>query len=367
MGVNLKHLGEGLRIFKHSLKRKRTGFRKYFGNANQICKQIVDSCWNGRFFQVSSGHFSQFYCRDFGWCAESLVKLGYGKEVEKSLDYALSIFRKNGKITTTITPNEKVVDVYSYSPDSLAFILRSLASLKSKALIKKYEDFLNFEVNKFSKIINSEGLVRKDKHFSSMKDYSKRKSSCYDNVMVAIVNNSLKKLKLENPLKNFNFKKIIQENFWTGEYFLDDLSGNDYITGDANTFPFWANIFDSKKMVRSAVSKIQEEKLDNPLPLKYTSSNVKTKMQFQEIFVKNYEQDTIWAHMGHLFIEVVAKVDKKKAKEYLMRYKKIIERYKNFLEAFDNNLMPYRTPFYLSDESMLWASNYLFLAKKQKI
>jgi len=368
MALNHRHVHEGLRIFKHSLKRKLKGHRRYPGDANKICSQIVRDCWNGRFFQASAGHFSQFYCRDFGWCADSLIKLGYEKEVEKTLDYALDIFRKSRKITTTITPSGKAVDIFSYSPDSLAFILRTLALLKSKRLAWKYESFLNDEIRKFSGIIEESGLVTKNRYFSSMKDYSKRKSSCYDNVMAFIANESLKKIStLENPLKNFDFKKIIRQNFWTGQYFLDDLSGKDHISGDANIFPFWAGAFGSKKMIKSAVAKIQEEKLDFPLPLKYTCENVKTKMNFQEIFVKNYEQNTIWAHMGPMFIEVVSKINRAKAKEYLKGYKRVIEDYGNFLEAFNSKLQPYKTPFYHSDEGMLWASMYLNLAKNQKI
>src|SRR3989338_1030367 len=348
------HISEGLRIFRHSLKRKLKGHRRYNGSAEEICRQIINDCWNGAFFQTSAGHFSQFYARDFGWCAESLIKLGYKNEVEKTMDYALSVFEKNRKITTTITPSGKAVDIFTYSPDSLAFVLRTLALLKSKKLVEKYKGFLNEEIKKFSKIIDKNGLVKKDRHFSSIKDYSKRKSSCYDNVMVFIVNESLKKIKiLENPLKNLDFRKTIMQNFWTGSYFLDDLSGNRHISGDANIFPFWAGVFSSKKMIKSAISKMQECNLDKPLPLKYTSEKVRTRMHFQEIFVKNYEQDTIWAHMGPIFIDVVSKIDKKKAKKYL--------------EAFDSNMEPYKSPFYHSDEGMLWASMYLDLAKKQKI
>ena len=80
--------------------------------------------------------------------------------------------------------------------------------------------------------------------------------------------------------------------------------------------------------------------------------------------ISGYEQSTIWAHMGPLFIEVVAKVDRQKAREYLLQYERAIEKYRNYLEIFERDLTPYRTPFYYSDESMLWAVNYLALAKK---
>ncbi len=362
------HLRQALRIFGKSLKRRIFGVEKYEGNAEEICRQIIKKCWNGRYFLTSAGHFCEFYCRDFGWCAESLINLGYKKDVEKTLDYALSIFSKKGGIKTTITPWNKPIDIYHYSPDSLGFILRAISLLKSKKIAQKYKEFLNSEVKKFHELVidGETGLVRKDMQFSSMKDYSKRQSSCYDNVMAWVVQDALNKIKiLDNPLKKYNFKELIKKNFWTGSYFLDDLSGKTYIAGDANVFPFWAGMFDEKNMIKKAVASMQKEGLDKPMPLSYTSPKCRTKMLWHEKFViSGYEQSTIWAHMGPLFIEVVAKVDRQKAREYLLQYERAIEKYRNYLEIFERDLTPYRTPFYYSDESMLWAVNYLALAKK---
>jgi hypothetical protein len=361
------HLRQALRIFGKSIKRRLFGTEKYNGNAEEICRQIVKKCWNGSYFLTSAGHFCEFYCRDFGWCAESLIKLGYEKEVEKTLDYALGIFSKKGGIKTTITPYDEPIDIYHYSPDSLGFILRTISLLKNKKIAEKYKEFLNSEIKKFHDFVidSKTGLVRKDRQFSSMKDYSKRQSSCYDNVMVWVVHDSLNKIKiLDSPFKKYDFKNLVKENFWNGKYFLDDLSGKDYVSGDSNVFPFWTGMFDDKKMINTAIEAIQREGLDMPLPLSYTSQKVKTKRLFHGFVVANYEQSTIWAHIGPLLIEVIAKIDKQKAREYLLKYKETIERYGNYLELFERNLTPYRTPFYYSDESMLWAANYLALSKK---
>jgi len=360
------HIVQALWIFGNSLKRRFAGIRRYEGDAEEICRQIVKDCWNGRYFLTSKGHFCEFYCRDFGWCAESLIKLGYEKEVEKTLDYVLDVFSRKGGIKTTITPYGKPIDIYDYSPDSLGFILRTISLLNSKRIVEKYRDFLNAEVRKFHDVVidKDTGLVKKDKQFSSMKDYSKRKSSCYDNVMVWVVQDSLNKIKfLHNPLKKYDLKKIVRKNFWNEGYFLDDLSGKGYVAGDANVFPFWTGMFDDGKMIKSAIAKMQKECLDKPMPLSYTSQDVKTSMIVQELFVPGYEQSTIWTHMGPLFIEVVSKINKQRAKEYLLQYKEMIEKYKNYLEIFDRKLKPYKTPFYYSDESMLWAANYLALSK----
>jgi hypothetical protein len=143
---NITHALEGLRVFRRSLRVKYKGIKHYRGNAEQICRQIVRDCWNGSYFQISTGHFCEFYIRDFGWCIDSLIKLGYKKEAKKTLEYALKKYSENRGITTTITPSGKCVDVFAYSPDSLAFLIRSMNAAKADHLFEKYRDFLNSEI-----------------------------------------------------------------------------------------------------------------------------------------------------------------------------------------------------------------------------
>ncbi|MBW2966116.1 hypothetical protein KY342_03365 [Candidatus Woesearchaeota archaeon] len=362
--LNLTHLSEAWRIFKRSRYVKKHGVKKYRGNAERICKQIVKDCWNGRYFQVSTGHFNEFYVRDFGWCIDSLLKLGYKKEVKKTLEYAIDIYSKQG-LKTTITSNGKTVDVFTYAPDSLAFLVRSLRVLGDKDLVKKYKDFLIKEIDKFYDLVvdKETGLVRSDRYFSSIKDEAKRRSSCYDNSMVAMLNNELIKLNFHNPLKKYNFKKTIKHMFWNESYFVDSLRGDkEIVTGDANIFPFWTEVFDDKEMLKNAIEQIQLNKLDQPFPLRYSySKNHNQKMNFVEKFVPNYERDTCWMHMGLLYIQLVKQIDKEKAQEYKMKYKELIEKYHNFLEVFNPDGTPFKSRFYYADEGMLWTANYLFL------
>ncbi|MFC1690648.1 hypothetical protein ACFL0W_00580 [Nanoarchaeota archaeon] len=374
---SLTILSEGIRIFRLSRARMKRGLSRYRGDPAKICRQIIENCWNSRYFQTSTHNFAEFWVRDFGFCAESLVKLGYRDKVSKTLEYALSIFEKNKKITTTITPKGKPIDIYSYSPDSLPLLVRTIKIVDDRKLFSKYKNFLQKELYKYYKIVidKKTGLVKKKK-FSSMKDYSIRKSSCYDNCMAAMMNSDLQelnkknKLKLTNPLKNTDFKQLIKQNFWHNGYFLDDLSGSTHVAGDANTFPYWCGLFDpnknkeNKDMLKSSIKNIQKYKLDYPFPLKYTNVRLdKQKMSPQEIFVRDYETNSIWIHMGLAYIEVVKKVDRKLAKKYVDSYTELINKYGTFLEVFDKNAQPFRTPFYLCDEGMLWCSSYLNLIK----
>ncbi len=361
--LNLNHLSEALRIFRRSRIVKNRGIKQYNGNANKICRQIIEDCWNGRYFQVSAGHFCEFYIRDFGFCIDSLLKLGYKDKVLKTLEYALSVYSKQ-RLTTTIIPSGKCIDVFDYSPDSLAFLLRCLRISDAKELVETYRAFLLKETNKYFNLVidKKTGLVRTDRKFSSIKDQSIRKSSCYDNCMTAMLSNELDKLKMSNPFKAYDYKKLIKDNFWTGNYFLDDLSGERYIAGDANIFPFWTGIFDDREMLKKCISSIQKEGLDKPFPLKYTK-NAK-RLNFVSSFSQNYEGTSVWMHIGPLFVFLVKKIDRKKAADYLDVYTNLIKKYKNFIEVFNPDGTPYKSQFYHADEGMLWAANYLALKEE---
>ena len=90
--ITWTHLKEAWRIYKRSIKVKIRGIKKYKGDADEICRQAVKACWNGKYFQVSAGHFSEFYMRDFGWSVDSLLKIGYGQEVRKTLEYVMNVY-----------------------------------------------------------------------------------------------------------------------------------------------------------------------------------------------------------------------------------------------------------------------------------
>ncbi len=341
---------EGLRIFWQGLQ----PYKSYSGNWREICKKIVNECWNGKYFQVSNGNFSEFYVRDFAFCHDSLKKLRYGAETGKTLNYCLEKFSRFGKITTTITKQGVPIDVFGIAPDSLALLVKCL----DKNLTKDYREFLNQQINYYYKIIFDEetGLVRKNTYFSSAKDHCTRNSSMYDNCMVAFLSKNLTGLGLENPFK-YNFNKVLKENFWTGNYFKDDLDSG--ISSDANIYPYWLGLFDSKKMIKRSVEAIQNEGLDKPFPIKYTNSR-KGKFLFpMKIFVPNYEGNTVWAHHGLNFIKVVERIDREKARFYKQQYAGLIKKHKNFLEVYEPDGTPYKTRFYKADSGLLWCANLL--------
>jgi hypothetical protein len=362
------HISEALRMFKRAGYVRQYGFKQYKGSPKQIAKQIIDDCWNKKhkYFMVSSGHFNEFYCRDFGMCAEALVKLGYKNKVHQTIDYALKKFQKNKRITTSISPKGKCFDFPNYGADSLPFIIHAIRVSNAKNILKKYNVFIKHEIDFYRKNVfdNKTSLIRSDKHFSSIKDYAKRSSSCYSNCMLAMLSDDLKALKFYNPFSSYDIKKSIIHHFWNGSYFYDDTSKTKVITGDANTFPFWCNIISSKHIFNLCMKSMEKAKLTKPFPLKYTTKPEKIhKMHFLEIFAGDYERDTIWMHLGLCFLDITKRFDKKRFKKHIKQYDNLIKEDKNFLEIYDKNGFPFNNPFYISDESMLWVSKYLALKK----
>ncbi len=391
---------EAWNMFKRRQKLRLKKMHQFEGNDIEICEQIVKQCFNGRYFQTSLGHFSAFYMRDFGICCVALLELGYKNEVKKTLQFALNIYQKNNRITTTITKKGEVVDIFSYSPDSLAFLLRSLRVAKLNDLIKTYEPFLNEKIKEYYELVidKKTGLVRKDKQFSSMKDHSKVKSTMYNNSMVAMLKQEIElintqnlkpeikliEIKLINPFKEYDYKLLLLQYFWNNSYFNDglkdlenkkeDKNKTEYIAGDANVFPYWCDIYpmsankinaSTRKMFASSLQAIQKERLDQPMALCYTKEQLQSKYLFlQSILANNYEGNTIWIHLGLCYLDLIAKYDQKLLEIYLEQYKEMIVKHKNFLEIYNKNKTIFKTFFYHCDEGMLWASKYLQLRRK---
>ena len=353
---------EVIRFGGRAIKARFAKPKTYLGDAPQICKQIVDECWNGTYFLTSTGNFNQFWIRDFGLCVDALIHMGHKDKVISSLKFALGNYKKTGNVTTYITKKGKCIDFPVMAVDSLPFLLHSLKIAEAKELVEEYKDFLNERLRFFySEVFDIQtGLVRKEKHFSSIKDHYVRQSSCYDNIMVAMLSKDASALGLTNPFAGYNFARHIKEVFWTGTYFLDDLSGKYHVASDANIFPFWCGIFTEKDMLGSAIQEMQNSELDKPFPAKYTQKRIKEQeIRLPSFFASNYEGNSIWTHLGFCFIDIVMQFDKKIAQTYIKEHAKVIEKHKNVLEVFNPDGTPYKRLFYVRDESMLWAAKFL--------
>jgi hypothetical protein len=369
--MNSSILREGIKIFNRNIKVKISGFKKYSGTDMEICRKIIFDCYNRekQCFMASHGNYKVFYSRDFGWCIESLLNLGYKIEVENTLKYVMNVYSKNGKITVAINDKDRPYNFPNvYSPDSVAYLYRSLRIAKSKNLVKEHQEFLNDQIRIFEReVLDKSGTLRK-KHFSGMRDYINNTNLCYDMIMACMlcdeidrINKMMEKIFISNVLKKYDLKNQLIKQYWNGKYFNDSLEDK-YCSGHANTYPYFLNVIADKGMLRLSLWSIQDHKLDKPFPLKYGHS-AKTKFIWSEVFVKNWEKNTVWAMLGLAYIEVLSRIDKSKALEHLEQYKQNILRNHCFIELYSEN-KPYKSLFYSADDSMLWASMYLNLKNK---
>ncbi len=361
--MNEFYVSEGSRILIHSIRRKIQGHKRYHGSDSEICQQIIRDCWNGRYFQTSAGHFNEFYSRDFGWCAESLVKLGYGKQVQASLEYALRAFEKTRRVTTTITPKGMPFDFPTFAVDSLPWIIHGLATVKNQSLVERHRAFLELQIRIWARtVLGSRGLVRKDRFFSSIKDHAERRSSCYDNCCAGMLARDASALGLDNPLEKNNYDQLIRNTYWNGQYFFDDCQKKPYVAGDANIAPFWMGIISDKKIQTQAFQAMSDAGLDDPFPLRYTAKGAPVNFIGLSFLARDYERSAIWPHMGIPYIELLSKIDKRQAIRHVQSYRELIIKYQNFLEVFRER-RPFSTLLYEADEGMLWSANYLVLKK----
>ena len=403
MASIVDYLREGTRIFLSGWSARISGDYKFQGDSEQICQEIVSSCFNQKysFFQTSLRNFPQFWTRDFSWCVQPLLDLGYQKQVHQTLSYALQSFMDANKVTTTISPSGKPFDFPYFASDSLPLLMFSIQ--KTKFDYQEYISFLNKEIIRYSfKVIDKKtNLVRFDRHFSSIKDFAKRKSACYDNVMLYVLQRAIEDLndsRLLSLSKNSTwYKNQIVEQFYNSDqgFFYEDMAKKNHLAADANIFPLIYGLIEEKSIIKKINFIIQKEKLDHPLPLRYTKNKQNAKFIAQEIFLKDYESTSLWAHMGILWTLFLLEQQNSKLKqqgeEYFLSFTKIIQTHHGFPEVLnnktniDNNANNYnnsnnnidnnnidnnnnnnnlfKTPFYYADNTMLWASIYLQASK----
>ncbi|MFH1133903.1 MAG: hypothetical protein V1735_05405 [Nanoarchaeota archaeon] len=352
-------INEGWRIFLRRLRIGLCGYPSYEGSSDDICAAIVDRCWNGTYFMTSAGHFREFWTRDFGLCIDALLALGHKEKVRSTLAYALDRFSRT-RLTTTINPAGKPFDFPTYAPDSLAFLLRSLARLHDRTLVDHHRPFLENEIRRFREtVLDEQGAVRKDREFSSINDHGRRRSSCYDTCMAAIVQRYARELGLDAPCET-DYPRLLKQRYWKGDRFISDL-GQGLVTGDANVFPAYCGVC-SDAMAKKALAAIRLLGLDKPMPLKYHAGRT-TRGNAYSWLAPGYERHTVWLHLGFAYLDAVAMHEPHLLKPYLDAYDLFIGKYRNFFEVVDDRLRPYHSLFYACDDSMLWAANFLKLKK----
>lgn len=367
-------LREGARMGARQVARRfgGRGPARFAGTPSEICRRVVAACWTGTYFRAGTANYDQFWIRDFAISLQGLLDLGYRQQARECLTWALEHYEKAGHIATTIFPGKQAVDIYTYSSDSLPFVLYALEKLDAEDLRKRFRTLLTREISLYYiKVFDSKaGRPRGDRMFSSVKDTMEFTGTCYTHTMVTWLGELLSRAQeLPNPYRRFKLREKLIEQFWTGEFFKNDaFTDPPLCSGDANFWPFWCGIVDNpKEKLKQSVEAVQKAGLDKPFPLKYHPERFPDlELAAQRAVIPNYQGDAIWTFFTPLWIELIGDVDPEAASGYIARYNDLLAEYGTWVEVFSpDGSGPLKGRFgYGSDSGMLWAANWPRVAEK---
>jgi hypothetical protein len=220
----------GLHVASARARRALLGHRRHAGTAEEILRAGLEDCWSGEYLTASPGHYRQFWTRDTGFAAPSLVALGgpWPARLQSSLAWAMGVWAdRRSHVTTTINPLFRwPVDIFDYGVDSLPLLLASLQALASspdaavadrtRALADERLGWIASEVEHFVNVVvdPATGLVRTDRAFSAHRDTFRNGSTAYANAMVALLG------------------RVVVETGWA-----PDLLSHHFVSSDAFVFP----------------------------------------------------------------------------------------------------------------------------------
>ena len=361
----------GARIVGSGLFRKAFGHHTYNGDAEAICTQIVQRLYDGKrgYFRTSRTTYPDFWARDFGRSVPSLIALGYREEVLSSYRYALDIYQKQNRFALVITPRGSLFDFPYYAPDGFAFFLRGLTFLDAPDLIARYQGFLERAFRHFvAKVVDRKtGLVRRDRHYSEAQDFTKRTSSCYSNAMCRIVQQAADALGLANPLARYDYTALIMEHFWAGDHFWDDMDKRPYVSGDACITPFLAGVVDDPQArFEIVLERMDREQLTRPYVARYGNTPKKNRPMIRIERFNKWQRDTVWTCLGLQLLDLLKQYDMNRYLLELGKLEQLVATLKCFPEVlFPDPCALYKGPFYMSEDSMLWAADLLRMLKER--
>ena len=196
-------IGMGLHVASARARRALLGHPRHRGTAEDILRAGLEACWSGEYLTASPGHYRQFWTRDTGFAAPSLVRLGepWPSRLLSSVEWAIRSWRgRTSHVTTTINPLLRwPVDIFDYGVDSLPLLLASLHALtrsgdaavtaRAMELVARHRPWIAAEVEHFVETVvdPTTGLVRSDRAFSAHRDTFRNGSTAYANSMVALL------------------------------------------------------------------------------------------------------------------------------------------------------------------------------------
>ncbi len=350
------------------VRRQLRGHTRHVGDAASIVQACIESCWNGRTFTASPGHFDMFWTRDLSFSVPSLVRLGHGQRVYESLSYALAVWqRRRRHITTTIHYFDRPGDVYDYGVDSLPLFMSALRAADATDLVERHRSWIEAEVAHYYETVVDplSGLVRSDRTFSAHRDTVVNRSNAYGNTMVALLAKTIEETGwFESPFAGHfggDYGRLLLEHFWAGDHFRDAI-GDETVSGEANIWPFYAGIVGDPDLVASALAYLDRNGFCDPYPLRYeTVRRPEREVWLTRHLLPDYQGSTVWTSLGAMYLQLLRTVNPILAASETARYVEWIERDGTFWEVMNTKGRNWVSSRWImiGEESMLWSAIFL--------
>ena len=368
MSILLRQIGQvagTLRAESRQLYKRYFGTIEQFdGNAEQICRQIIDRLWQGDFYKTSLGHFDFFWMRDFGTTCESLVKIGKGEQVRHTLKWALRHYRRAGAVTTCVDKHGNCFNAPMHAIDSLPWLLHGIV-VSNYELNKSERAFLEKQLLKYrKKYLDTTGHVRPIK-FAEQRDAVVYDRSAYAVSLVGRMAWCVDQLTLQNfphPLQKYQQELI--ENYWNGQYFSADRI-TDAFSAECALFPFFLGIIEDEALADATFSYITDNNYDDPFPMIYTKQSGAFNYHWWMTapFMPEYEGNTLWSWHGMFYLHSLRRYGRPEFKRQRERFAHgMIEQHGTFPEMLNADGSWYYAPIYRGDPGMVWAGIYVDLA-----
>ncbi|MDF1662567.1 MAG: hypothetical protein P1V97_12400 [Planctomycetota bacterium] len=311
------------------------------GSASEICKTIVETCWNGDFFCAAKSEPGLFSMRVFAFAIKDLIALGHHDRCQQTVEWALDHYVRRGRITPYVSAEAGAVEPYGYSSDALPFLFHTLKELGQSSLRGPYQALIDREILLYKEALieTASQDLRVERFFDSFKNSLHFPGSCYSHCMVAWCSELLTTLEWDNPLKDFELKATVNHWFWIGKFFRNHHSSlNDpLLSADANFWPFWCELSEDRAVrLAKCVEALHDEGLDEPFPLKYHRERLSEReLQPWRRDAPNIHGDSIGTVLLAPWIELVHEVKPERALRYLTQIKGRLEQDGNLYEAYD--------------------------------
>ncbi len=342
--------------------------KRFNGNAEEICEQIVQKLWEGDFFRTSLGHFDFFFIRDFGTVAESLTKTGYKRHVLHTLRWALFQYRKAGTVTTCIDKRGNCFNAPMHAVDSLPWLLSSL-HVSNYNLNKSERAFLVKELRRYrNKYLDTAGYLRPMK-MGEMRDAVMYDRSAYAVTLIGRMAYCVEKLDLSEgfqfPLAKYQEELVAR--YWNGQYFNADRSSNAF-SADNALMPFYLGVVEDEALAGATFDFITDNNYDKPFPMIYTKQSKAFNYHWWMTgpVMPEYEGETLWSWHGLFYLHSLRRYKRPEFTAQRAAFAKgMIEQHGTFPEMLNKDGSWYYSSIYRGDPGMVWAALYVELARSK--